>query len=47
MLKSTAKIVKLLKGLPEYKVFNNNRCMRQLNAKIREFKNGRLDKSSD
>lgn len=47
MLKSTAKIVKLLKGLPKYRVINNNRFMMQLKAKIREFENGRLDKSSD
>ena len=47
MLKSIAKIVRLLKGIPKVGVDNNNRFMRQLNAKIKEFEDGRHNKSSD
>ena len=47
MLKSIAKIIRLLKGIPKVRVDNNNRFMRQLNTKIKEFEDGRHNKSSD
>ena len=43
MLKSTEKIVKLLKSLPKIKVSDDKKFMEQLWRKIRRYESGRDD----
>lgn len=47
MLKSTRKLVKLLRGLPKIRIKDNKRFMSQLWTRIRRYESERFNKRTD